>query len=479
MKSFNIEIFFILICINNIISLLLNHNSLNEICPEGKYGPNCTKDCNCNNWSTSNHCSKIEGRCLDCKFGHFGSNCDSRCYPTCKTNLCCSIKSENFKESNKKLKIKNNLINIQIENITLRIFVDYNIGYPLAIFNKTINYTFVNGSEEIFEYKYSLYDIKGKKYDNYLIKFLDQEDFDIALPLSFILDEKNYDQNINGIIGLGFYNSINEKLFENKNIITENIASFKKNEDDNKEINVLFGDLFDEEKKYVHKLSFCKSEDENNNTELFNNNKCKINAFGPKSYSNVLKLNDTFIQFSLDINSQFILPKNDAYINYIIKYYFKNENYIKKEINKTNYLCYKTNNINRLSEFGFVINHFFYFFSANNFFYESKEICGEDYSIFLIQFNDNNTGIIFGKNFYNETQFTLDNEEKKIYFYSKYVEYFSGEIKPVINEDLNNILNPLSWSFIVVGISLFLNIISFLVYFYFKRKKENKKFKIN
>ena len=70
-------------------------------------------------------------------------------------------------------------------------------------------------------------------------------------------------------------------------------------------------------------------------------------------------------------------------------------------------------------------------------------------------------------------------KKKKIYFYSKYVEYFSGEIKPEINEDLNNILNPLSWSFIVVGISLFLNIISFLVYFYFKRKKENKKFKIN
>ena len=123
---------------------------------------------------------------------------------------------------------------------------------------------------------------------------------------------------------------------------------------------------------------------------------------------------------------------------------------------------------------------FFYFFTADDLFTESSS-CNKDegYSTFIIKFSDLNPRVIFGKNFYSETQFTIDNEERKIYFYSKYVEYFSGEIKSMINEDLANVLNPLSWSFIVIGISLFLNIVSFLVYFYFKRKKEIQKLKKN
>ena len=478
MDIFIIKLLFFFVCINNIFSLT-EEDSDYIICPEGKYGLECEKDCNCDKWSSSNHCSKIEGRCLDCKFGHYGPNCESRCYPTCKTNLCCAIKSENFKESTNKLTIKNSLLVVEINNVKLNILADYNVGYPLSIFKRTTDINLSNGSDTPYSYNYTNYEVKGKKYENYNVKFIDQTDLNIELPLPIILDEDiSIDNNINGVIGLGFYNSINDKLFQKKDTIVENIASYKKNGD---EISIIFGDLFEEEKNYVHKLSFCKAEDRDHNYENGLNLECKIGGFGSKSYSEVLQINDTYIQFSLDENSKLILPNKEAYTDYIKKYYFKDEERYKTKYDsetKTLIFCYKTEDINQLNEFGFVINHFFYFFTADDLFTETSS-CDKNqgYSTFIIQFSDVNPGLIFGKNFYSETQFTIDNEERKIYFYSKYVEYFSGEIKSVINEDLANVLNPLSWSFIVIGISLFLNIASFMLYFYFKRKKELEKIK--
>ena len=467
----------LILCLLSINSIFAFNDNY-QTCPKGKYGENCEKDCNCANWSSSNICSKIEGRCLDCKFGHFGSNCDSICYPTCKTNLCCTIKSNDFQESNNKLTIKNSMLILEIKEKTLNISVDYNVGYPLSIFNKTLdNFTLDFPTKETYNYEYTKYNITGEKYENNTVKFINQNDFNKELPLSIILDA-NYepkDKNINGVIGLGIYNSINQKLRELNNSI-ENIASFRKDEED---ISILFGDLFEEEKKYVNKLSFCKACGKNNSTKKGLNIQCELSGFGSKNYKDMLKINDTLIKFSLDENSKFVLPKNDIYIDYIKNYYFKGENFetVLNEDNSTLIFCYKTDNINRLSEFGFVINHFFYFFSVNSFF-EETDSCKNGYSTFTITFSDENPEIIFGKNLYNETQYTIDNEEEKIYFYSKNVEYFSGEIKPVINESLSKALNPISWSFIIVGISVFLNIVSFLIYFLCKRKKEKQKYKI-
>ena len=472
MEAFFIKLIFFLLSFN----IILTNNNY-TICPEGKYGEECEKDCKCEQWSSSNYCSKIEGRCLDCKFGHYGANCQDRCYPTCKTNLCCAIKSSNFKKSNLELKISNSKISMELNKTKLNILVDYNVGYPLAIFKKTTDINLVNSTDKIvnrvYYYNSTKYSVEGKLYENYKIKFLNQEDLNIELPLPIILDENldPHDTNVNGIIGLGFYNHINEELFQSRNkLIVENIASYKKK---GEEVSILFGDLFKEEKNYVHKLSFCKAENQNQSEY---NISCKIEGFGSKSYSDVLQINDTYIRFSLDTNSYFVLPNKEAYTDYIKKYFFKEENYKVLSDNQTTLFCYKSENINRLSEFGFVINHFLYFFSADHFFIDYKN-CSEGYSLFIIRFSDLNPGLIFGKNFYSETQFTLDNEENKIYFYSKYVEYFSGEIKAVIIEELSNKINPLSSSFIMIGISLFLNIVTFLIYFYFKRKKELKKLK--
>ena len=471
MNDFHLKLLiFFLICINN-ISAYKNHT----ICPEGQYGEDCELICGCNEWSTSSHCSKFEGRCLDCKFGHFGKNCTDICYPTCKTNLCCEVKLRDLEGKNQKLTIKNSIIEIQIGDIALNILADYNVGDPLTIFNETFEEVlpFENGTD-IINFNFTNFIGNGTLYENVKVKFLEQNNLIINLPI--ILSESNITQNrektIHGVIGLGFFNTINDELLISKKI-KENIASYQKN---GNEISIFFGDLFEEEKNYVHKLSYCKSE---NNDESFFNISCKIQGFGSKSYHDVLQINDTYIQFSLDTPSKFILHNKTAYTDYIKKYYFLEEtdNYKFKTKSNISYFCYKTENINRLNEFGFVFNHFYYFFSADNYFSENEEYCENGYSLFLILFSDQIPGLIFGNNFYNETQFTLDNEEKNIYFYSKYVEYFSGEIKSVIIEDLSNKLNPLTGSFIVIGTSLFLNVVAFLVYFYFKRKKELKKLK--
>ena len=89
---------------------------------------------------------------------------------------------------------------------------------------------------------------------------------------------------------------------------------------------------------------------------------------------------------------------------------------------------------------------------------------------FIIGFNDEKVGIVFGKDILKDTMFTIDNEEKKIYFYARNVEYFSGETFLSFIPSIN--LEPITISIIITSIIFSLNIISFLIYFFIKRKKE-------
>ena len=129
--------------------------------------------------------------------------------------------------------------------------------------------------------------------------------------MPIILDENLIpeDTNIKGIIGLGYSNNINNQLIENNKIISKNIASYEKNGD---EISIIFGDLFKEEKRYVDNLGFCKGKN-NDNIEY------KLDGFGSKKYSHVLKINDNYyIHFSLDKESKFLLPYKETYIDYSV-----------------------------------------------------------------------------------------------------------------------------------------------------------------
>ena len=92
----------------------------------------------------------------------------------------------------------------------------------------------------------------------------------------------------------------------------------------------------------------------------------------------------------------------------------------------------------------------------------------------MIEFtnNDSKVGIVFGKSFYKETQFTIDNEERKIYLYTRNAEYFTGKMKSEFTSTPGISLEPITISFITIGIIFFMNASSFLLYYLCKRKKQ-------
>lgn len=444
--------------------------SIYEICPEGCYGVNCNLNCSCNSWASSKNCSRFDGRCLSCKFGHFDTNCENICDPKCKTNLCCAIKNKNFKKTNFKINSKESLLKIKVGNEILNIYPDYNVGYPLTIFKTQNNNETQNCSKVEEEYSYTDFKVnRPLRCDNKRISIEnnDQSHLIANLSILFNLSQDNNTLDVDGVIGLGFSNSINDYLLNDKKIPL-NIASF---EIKNGQISILFGNLFDDEKKFVHKLSYCDalSDESTGHTSM----KCQIEGMRSQKYSEALKLNNTEIHFSLNQATSFVLPNEKRYLDYITNYYFKKNDYKINETTEKTYLCYKSKNINKLNDFGFVINKYYYSYKADQLFYKDENTCENGYYKFVIEFTHNidDAKIIFGKTLFKEVQFTIDNEERKIYFYSKHVEYFGGNL--VETWDKNNSLssNPLRSSLISVGIVLLMNVFSFLVYFYFKKKK--------
>ena len=122
-----------------------------------------------------------------------------------------------------------------------------------------------------------------------------------------------------------------------------------------------------------------------------------------------------------------------------------------------------------MSYFGFIINNFYYSFKPDNFFKEDEK-CGNGQYKFIIEFSDENEKFVIGKEFLKDTQLTIDREEKKIYFYTRNAEYFSGRNNSFFIYSLD--IEPLNLSLIVTGGIFLLNILAFLVYFLIKRKKE-------
>lgn len=177
------------------------------------------------------------------------------------------------------------------------------------------------------------------------------------------------------------------------------------------------------------------------------------------------------------------MKKNDNYINYIESYYLR-ESYIKhdKDESDTIYYCFEKDKINKLNNFGFVMNKYYYYYQADVFFSSDEQVnkdkCGDSnkYAKFMIEFTDNDEkiGIVFGKSFYSHTQFTIDNEERKIYLYTRNAEYFLGETKTEFTSTPGLSISPMTTSVIIVSIAFFLNALSFLIYFLCKRKKQQK-----
>ena len=441
--------------------------SMYEICQEGKYGDDCNLNCTCDlkKWASSKNCSRIDGRCLDCKFGHFDKNCENICYPTCKTNLCCSIESKSFKTSNKKINSNIETLKIKIGNTTLNIYPDYNVGYPLTLFKKVEGMDCSGIESETFQYSNNIKVVNAIKCDNTIITIENDDKNNFSLNLTALFFEGGV-ESYDGVIGLGFSNGINYHLMKKKEI-SLNIASYKiKNE----KVNILFGNIFNEERKFVNTLSYCDAlvENKTNHTVM----KCKVEGMRYGDFSDALKLNNIEIYFSLHENTSFVLPNESHYLDYINKYYFNNKGEL-KDTGKKIYLCYPNKKINKLNDFGFVINKYYYSYKADQFFSEDKDICDNNYRKFLIEFaNDaNEAKIVFGKTLLKDIEFTIDNEERKIYFYSKHAKFFSGKFTEKGSNDFSLSFDPLTSSLVTIGIIFLMNVISFLIYFYFKRKK--------
>lgn len=460
-------------------------------CPEGTYGPSCESICKCDLWSSNKYCSRISGKCLGCKFGHYGVNCSDICYPKCKTTLCCSLLSSSEKKK-KQLRIHLPTVKIKLEGQYLNVVPDVNVGHGLTIFQNTLDNKIKLDEKKKtkdIQLMYKNYNVSGDEYPNITISLFSESNnkekegtnssFNIDLPVvldtSVKIDKSN---NINGVIGLGYQNKINDYLFREKEI-TENIASYSL-EDNSVDtyISIIFGYIFDEEKDFVHKMSYwdLKKEDELNI-------KSKVDGIRTKDYSGALSINDTSIKFSLSENSSFILY-DDIETKYYIKKYFFNDNNLDsnnkeaannskynelKKGNTTTYYCYKTAKINKLSNFGFIINNFYHYYDASLFFIEGSPDCPKEYSKFIIEFNNETVGIVLGKVFLNKTIVTIDHEEKKAYFYSRNIEFFYGEKFTIFIPSIS--LEPMTISFIVTGSILFLNVASFLVYYIIERKK--------
>ena len=68
--------------------------------------------------------------------------------------------------------MKNSIVSILLNGLNLNILVDFNVGHPLSIFNKTANIELGNSTDaNEYSYSFSKYNVSGKKYENNKIKF--------------------------------------------------------------------------------------------------------------------------------------------------------------------------------------------------------------------------------------------------------------------------------------------------------------------
>ena len=446
-------------------------------CNTSYFGENCNITCDCKQWSNTNKCSKTIGNCLDCKFGHFGKKCGDRCYPKCKTNICCKIKSEQFEDKNdNSFEIITSLykdlpfINIKINGTDSKILLDFNNGYPLFIKNQTIDVF-----DETINYTY--FKIMGwiNPYYTELI-FFDKDNKERKLNLKNVVEGKINNDNISneysnfaGVMGIGFFNSISEYLFPGE--LNENIISYEINDDD--QVSVFFGDLSDDAKDYLYDLaSYDVLDDDNNNQSqvIFG---CNLDGIKIRDFSDALKVEDTIIKFNFNNkHSTFVL--DNSYKSFFTKYYF-DEDYeqSQKIVDGINYFCY--DEIHKMDNFGFVMKNYYYSYLAENFF--SEEECNNKKYKFLIGFSNRqeDIGITLGRNFLKNTKIIIDIEEKKIYMHAREMEFFTGKILIEFAGEPGIKLTALDKTLIAFCVIVVMNVVSFLLYFFCKKRKENNR----
>ena len=470
-------------------------------CKGPSYGLGCNNNCSCQQNSDSLDCGKFGGQCLECKFGYYGKNCSDKCNYKCQTELCCFIKNlpDDFK-AKLEIKTKYKYIDIKIGGNFYTFEIDYNYGYPLTLINtktlispecKTENFRRVdyNKGEErdIYSQNFTNYFINGSLYHNETLALKDIENDkemlvkEVDLIIADLIECKpdQYPESpISGIIGLGFFNSISnsyfEKYNENKSDSSEttkelNILSYFLEGD---EIKLIFGNMFEEQIEYVERLTSCDVILDTKSDIQGKKMTCKLDQIKSAKYTEGFELNDAYITFSLGENSSLILGNNTKYGEYLYKVYFQSS--AKNATEERNgsiieYYLYPSDKMNKLPNFGFVFNSYFYSYSPTKFFKNSSED-GQDRFLIEINKNSSRTEFILGKEFLENIKFTINNEEAKIYFYARNAE-FSDKSTTEISESMFDIkLDARELSAITLSIIIVLNIAAFTIYYCVKRR---------
>ena len=458
-------------------------------CKNSTFGLGCEHPCTCESNSDDTDCGKFGGQCLSCKFGYYGKACQDRCYYKCQTELCCIFKKYSDDIIKTKLEITTNYKYIEIDiNGTLGKFeIDYNYGYPLTIFNETTEFdpncnanTIRNLSfneprkRDSYEQYFTNYFVNSSIFNGQVIKIQNKiiEGVDITVANN-VKCYKNEDKNqISGIIGLGFFNSISNSYFSNKNLeIHElNILSYFL---EGNNVQLYFGNMFKEQIDYVERLTSCDVILDSESDIQGKKMTCKLDGIKNAKYTEAFKLEDAFITFSLGEKSSLILGNNPNYENYLEKIYFKEDEYkIKYEDRngtRIKYYLYDSETINKLPNFGFVFNKFYYTYSPDKFF--KDESGGRKRFLIEINKNSSTTEFIIGKEFLEDIKFTINNEEAKIYFYAKNAEY-SDKFTSEVNDNtfmLN--LDAKESAAVSLSIIIFINLLAFSIFYCVKRRK--------
>ena len=462
-------------------------------CSNATYGLGCNIKCECGSNSNDETCGKFRGQCSSCKFGYFGKQCKTYCNYKCQTELCCLFKNHT-NDNMTLLKVTTSYKTIQIKiNEELYTFeIDYNYGFPLTIFKKNIEligcdnyniepieYESITSTEE-FPEKFTNYYISSYlKSDQKIIINGESITTDITIAKSVTcLSKEGIKEKVNGVIGLGFFNSISNAIFTNSSLADYylNILSFNYIAEGD-QIEILFGDLFEEQRDYVERLTSCKVILDGKSDIQEKKMTCQLDGIKASKYSEAFKLNNSFITFSLGEKSSLILGNNSNYLEYLKRAFFNNEEFdLKDDPNNEGiqYILFPNDKINKLSDIGFVFNYYSYSYPPNTFFESTSN--GNDNngkSQFLIKINKNSdrTEFIIGKEFLSDIKFTINNEEAQIYFYAQNAQY-CDKFTDVITDSLFNIkLGARETSAICLAIILFIYLAAFTIYFFVKRRK--------
>ena len=472
-------------------------------CVNLTYGLGCNKNCTCDTNSNEGDCGKFGGQCLNCRFGYFGKKCDKRCYYGCQTELCCHFKE--YKDDIKsKLEIKTNYkyIDIGVFGFWRRFEIDYNYGFPLTFFNKQTKFTSncelsnfdpiepnMDPPRYSYDEKFTNYLIDSSLYNNQTILITNKDNFVIPLTVDLTiarnvtcLSSEIKEKKISGVIGLGFFNSISNSFFspndtvisenENNTDIELNILSYYIKDD---EVEFNFGRLLEDQIKYVERLTSCEVILDTDSDIQGKKMTCILDGIKNAKYSKGFKLENASVTFSLGENSSLILGNyNHNYSSYLEKVYFNEGEYtIENNNNGLKSYLYKKDRIDKLQNFGFVFNKFFYSYTPDKFF---EDIPNDNtYKRFMIKIDEssNKTEFVLGRHFLNDTQFTINNEEAKIYFYAKNAEYCGELTEEVENEKFSIQLDAREMSLIGLGAIVLINFIAFTIIYFVKERRKN------